>query len=46
MSSQQLAASSSTHDHEQAGPSTIEVVPLTEQASTSTAIDVVPLAEP
>ena len=48
MSSQQPTASISTHDHEQAGPSTIEVgpstveaAPLTKQASTSTNIDVV-----
>ena len=75
-SSQQLVASNSTHDHEQAGPSTmlshhneqltvdpdeneapvpdqharddqniyefVKVAPLTEKASTSTAIDDVP----
>ena len=46
-SSQQHAASNSTHDHEQTGPSTVEAAPLTEQASTSTASDVVlPPADP
>ena len=46
-SSQHLEASISTHDHEQAGPSIIEAAPLTEQASTTTDIDVVvPPADP
>ena len=48
-SSQQPAASISTsHDHEQDGPLSIKVAPLTEHASTSTAyIDVVlPPADP
>ena len=46
VSSLQHPSSISTHDHEQAGPSTIKAAPLTKQASISTTIDVVPLADP
>ena len=45
-SSQQPTTSISTHDHEQAGPLTVEAAPLTEKALTSTAIDVVPPVDP
>ena len=34
------ASISTSHDHEQSRPSTVEAAPLTEKASISTAIDV------